>query len=230
MKTLATCLLELAAFLELSDDSIVDPDAAVGAMESVAASLAEASDEEKSALREAARRLAKASKGSARTFYSSFMFACGLEDKPPVARAARSKRPPEPARPAALRALTSELRLGTDDDSAALQLIEANPELAHAQIDSQGSRPLHLAALYGFTAVVRGLLSAGADVRARDRHGRTALHEAILNNHQPIVRLLIKAGADLNAADRYGETPLAITRTMPRKAIADLLRKHGARD
>ena len=41
MKTLGQALLDLAAFIELADDSIIDPDSAVKAMESVLATLNE---------------------------------------------------------------------------------------------------------------------------------------------------------------------------------------------
>ena len=39
MKTIAKALLNLAAFVELSDDSVIDPDSAVGALEQFLADL-----------------------------------------------------------------------------------------------------------------------------------------------------------------------------------------------
>jgi ankyrin repeat protein len=52
------------------------------------------------------------------------------------------------------------------------------------------------------------LLAAGADVAARDRHGRTALLEAVQSNLlMSIVHAILAAGADLDAADGVGQTP-----------------------
>ncbi|QTN32552.1 hypothetical protein HZ994_09485 [Akkermansiaceae bacterium] len=39
MKAIAQALLNLAAFVELSDDSVIDPDSAVGALEQFLADL-----------------------------------------------------------------------------------------------------------------------------------------------------------------------------------------------
>ena len=56
MKALATAIINLAAFIELSGDDIIDPDSAVSAMEQLAADLNEASAGEieflKAAIRE----------------------------------------------------------------------------------------------------------------------------------------------------------------------------------
>lgn len=50
MKSLAQALVEAVAFLELSEDEVIDPDSAVQAMESVSHSLQTASVQEKRAL------------------------------------------------------------------------------------------------------------------------------------------------------------------------------------
>ena len=50
MNSIAEALIDTAAFLELSGDDVVKPDAAVQALESIATSLADASPEEKKAL------------------------------------------------------------------------------------------------------------------------------------------------------------------------------------
>ena len=53
--TLATLVVEYIEFLELSNDDVLDLDLAVSQMEGIAASLAEASEDERKAVREAAR-------------------------------------------------------------------------------------------------------------------------------------------------------------------------------
>ena len=227
MKMLARALLETAAFLELSDDSIVNEDDAVRAMDAMAGELESASPQERAALREAARQLAKESSGPAKTFYATFMSAMGLET-PPVGKPAPSRKQPSPADQRALHRLLQWD--GKDGVEPVRKLIRANPKLVNARLDACGNRALHLASLYGFRQIVKFLLSAGADPRARSRYGDTAVHDAILNNHKPVVELLLAAGADLTAKGSNKETPLALAVQRKRNAIAELLRQHGARE
>ena len=64
---------------------------------------------------------------------------------------------------------------------------------------------LHAAAWRGDAARIAQLLAAGADVNARDGHGRTPLHVAAFAQRREAVRALAKGGADLGALenDRY---------------------------
>lgn len=50
---------------------------------------------------------------------------------------------------------------------------------------------------------VRELLANGADINAKDIHGRTAL---LLCNSLELTKILIEAGSDVNATDRMGRT------------------------
>ena len=50
MQTLAKAIVEVLAFLELSGDDVIDPAVAVKLMESMAATLQEASEEERDAI------------------------------------------------------------------------------------------------------------------------------------------------------------------------------------
>lgn len=77
MKTLARGILIACAFLELSDDTAVDPDAAVRAM---AAELQKAAPEERESLRLAAAEMAREERGAVKKFYESFVEHVGLHD------------------------------------------------------------------------------------------------------------------------------------------------------
>jgi len=69
--------------------------------------------------------------------------------------------------------------------------------------EKHGNTPLHLAALFGFEAVARALLAAGADRKAEDKYGQRPLHLARRRVEKSpgrpgaaVVALLSKAGPD----------------------------------
>ena len=51
--------------------------------------------------------------------------------------------------------------------------------------------------------VVKSLLSKGADVNIRHKHGWTPLHAAVASGSVELVRLLLSSGADINAQDEF---------------------------
>ena len=73
------------------------------------------------------------------------------------------------------------------------------------------------------------LIAAGADVNVNGIIGWTPLHKAADNGQKEIAELLIAAGADVNAKMSKGWTPLDIAIEENQTATADLLRKHGAK-
>lgn len=80
---------------------------------------------------------------------------------------------------------------------------------------------------------LQSLLTAGANVRARDREGRTALIWAVKgtpssSSHPELVALLIEAGAELDARDREGGTPLVYAAVRGDTKSARLLIDAGA--
>ena len=83
----------------------------------------------------------------------------------------------------------------------------------------EGCVSLHSAALQGFTACVRLLLRAGADVNYRSIDGATPLHDACHSGRVDAAKVLIAAGANLEARTNAGSTSLHHRCTSLRIAI-----------
>jgi len=98
-------------------------------------------------------------------------------------------------------------------DTAAVRLLLADPRVMPDNLnhlDKNGSTPLHYAAEYGKSEVVKVLL---ADVRvnfhAQDRYGRTPLYVAGSKNKLDVVRVILADHRfEVNAADGAGLTLL----------------------
>ena len=100
--------------------------------------------------------------------------------------------------------------------SNALAVLCAGATLGHAQVaptatERAGYAGLFAAAAGGDAAAIARLSEAGADVMARDAHGRTPLHVAAHASQRAAMRALVKAGADPNAleGDRYDIVTIA---------------------
>ncbi|MFI9150699.1 ankyrin repeat domain-containing protein [Streptomyces sp. NPDC053367] len=87
-------------------------------------------------------------------------------------------------------------------------------------------RELLLAAGRGDCATVRLALDSGADVEARDEHGRTPLLLAALADHVDAARLLLAAGADPDAQDDRDDSPWLVTGVTGSVAMMRLLLPH----
>lgn len=103
------------------------------------------------------------------------------------------------------------------------------------QRDFNGMTSLHHAARRGDLAMIRALLSRGADVnepvRSKERHssewGNTPLHYAAREGKAEAMLLLIERGAEVNATNDLGVTPLH--RAIKHSEVAELLIEHGAK-
>ncbi|XP_069186277.1 uncharacterized protein [Procambarus clarkii] len=87
------------------------------------------------------------------------------------------------------------------------QVVEADPSLLKAR-DEDGYTPLHLATIAGNRAVVKYLLTKGADVKSLDNEKHTAVHWATVCGEVDILDLLIDAGGDPSTPDIHGAYPL----------------------
>jgi ankyrin repeat protein len=80
----------------------------------------------------------------------------------------------------------------------------------------------------GDLAAIDRLLSAGADVDARDEHGQTALMNAARDGQPDVVQLLIAHGADLNHRAKYNLTAVMLAVVRGHLHIVKLLVAAGA--
>ena len=99
------------------------------------------------------------------------------------------------------------IQAGSVADRAAAQVPPNAGEIA-------AYRGLHAAAASGDLPALKKALQDGADIEARDGHGRTALLVAAHGPHLDIVRALARAGADMKARDfqRYDIITIAAVR------------------
>ncbi|XP_003741359.1 myotrophin [Galendromus occidentalis] len=84
-----------------------------------------------------------------------------------------------------------------------------------------GRPPLHHAADYGHTHVLRYLLYSGADVNAEDKYGITPLLAAIWEGHTECVTLLLNRGASVT--DKKTPDGLSYLEAAEKPEIKELL-------
>jgi len=113
------------------------------------------------------------------------------------------------------------------DTARAKSLIEAGADVNKPT--PYGTTPMQRAVDKGFKYIVELLITHGADVNARDNWNWTPLHSAVYQRTD-VVELLIAHGADVNARDGDGRTPLWYAQKKGYTDLAELLRKHGAKE
>uniref|UniRef100_A0A3B3BP91 KN motif and ankyrin repeat domains 4 n=1 Tax=Oryzias melastigma TaxID=30732 RepID=A0A3B3BP91_ORYME len=110
-----------------------------------------------------------------------------------------------------------------DDLEVAHQLLRLGD--VNARSRQAGQTALMLAVRHGRVAMVKLLLSCGADVNAQDREGSTALMCASEHGHTHIVRLLLETGrCDASLTDKNGRTALSAAEEASHQDIAELLK------
>lgn len=77
----------------------------------------------------------------------------------------------------------------------------AHAQTAPSASDIASYTGLHLAAHQGRVDEINRLITAGADLNARDGSGRTPVHVAAFASHDAVVAALAKGGADMNALE-----------------------------
>lgn len=106
---------------------------------------------------------------------------------------------------------------------AVRKLLDWNAAVGEA--DNDGYTPLHLAALYGFDAILDLLLESGSPIDIRSTRGETSLLLAVEANQVDASKKLLQCGASVHLADEGKWTPLHVARDLK---IAGLLLKSGA--
>jgi ankyrin repeat protein len=97
-----------------------------------------------------------------------------------------------------------------------------------AQVDGDGTTPLHRAAYQDDLPRVEALIRGGANVNAANDLGVTPLWLASQNGSEAIVNALLAAGANPNAPLLAGETPVMVAARAGKTAIVERLLGKGA--
>ena len=124
-------------------------------------------------------------------------------------------------------ALHSSIRMG--QNILAKTILEKERETTVDTIlDRKGWRPLHLAALKGFSPLVNCLIARIMEVDFQDVQKRTPLHLAAFNGHLNVVKSLIKANANLQLRDSNGCSALYKAVQRQQREIVVVLIENGA--
>lgn len=92
--------------------------------------------------------------------------------------------------------------------ASAQRCLDAGADVNQASHNDFNVAPIHSATAANDETLVRLLLTAGADVNARQSGDFVALHNAAQHGNRAICALLIAAGADITAQTHEGHTPL----------------------
>jgi ankyrin repeat protein len=96
--------------------------------------------------------------------------------------------------------------------------------------NSDGERPLSIAAQFGALDSVRVLVELGADVEVGQagKLNHRPLHEAAKRGHETVVKALLELGADVNARGFEGQSPLFVAAMKGHAGVTKQLLRQGA--
>jgi ankyrin repeat protein len=110
-------------------------------------------------------------------------------------------------------------------------LIAHGADVSARSQNALANQPIHAAAAgRSAAAIIRLLLSRGADVNATQHGGFTALHAAAQNGDAALAAMLLDQGADPNRKADDGRSPVAFSLDAGHLEVAALLRERGAVD
>jgi ankyrin repeat protein len=109
-----------------------------------------------------------------------------------------------------------------------VRAVDPNPSVPGDE-GSAGETLLHKAIRFNKDiAIVKFLVSEGADVNAKNSIDTTPLREAVFRRNIEVARFLISEGADVNAKNNVGATPLHFAARQNMPVFARLLVSNGA--
>lgn len=115
-------------------------------------------------------------------------------------------------------------------DVRQVEALTAKDSAVVEAVADDGFHPLHLAAYFGQPAVVRVLISRGAEVNATAANPSQVrpIHSAIAARQLESMRLLLEAGAHPNVQQEGGWTPLHSAAHQGNREAVELLLTYGA--
>jgi hypothetical protein len=154
-------------------------------------------------------------------------FSCAREKEAEKSGSVEEVRAPAPdERLARAKGVFSAVENG--DDKQLDQLLAQGADVNYKR-PSDRATPLHLIAQNGRAPIGGYLISAGADVNAKDSSGGTPLHWAAQNGHFAVMRSLIDKGADPNVQRDDGATPLDLAVSRGNAQMVEYLTQSGAK-
>ncbi|PSN57958.1 hypothetical protein C0J52_00200 [Blattella germanica] len=99
------------------------------------------------------------------------------------------------------------VRLATGNNSCKALKWLLDRGVSMEQYDNNGTLPIHLACVKGFSEIVVAFLDHRMNVNARNSTGDTPLHYAVYSKQDTVAELLIAKGADINAKNIFYRRP-----------------------